>query len=427
MNLRTLKPSKSIGCARVYVRVDWNIPLNGAVGEEDSLKLTRSYPLLESLRKVGAITFVLTHLGRPKRRDEKHSTKPLAAIVKAHSGLPIRFLDADLSSEKGRKKFARDIDAFEPGDIVLMQNVRFQAGEESNDPKLVKAYADHADVFINDAFASSHRNHASVTGLAKALPSFAGPSVIREVNGVGRLLQHPKKPYYAFIGGAKLSSKTPVIQALLSAADRVYVGGAMANAFYAAKRMKIGKSYVEQEAIGLARKIMKNRKLVLPTDVLVTTKIGHNIHPRAVKLKDVKKTDIIVDIGTDTMRQWAADVRKARTIVWNGPVGVTEYPAFSHGSLLLGHAIASRSMGKTYGVVGGGDTLPIVAKTGMSEYFDFISTGGGAMLEFIALRGKLPGLMALSGSQKKKIPKIIHSKNEHGANCGPRSGRSCEI
>jgi phosphoglycerate kinase len=427
MNLRTLKPSKSIGCARVYVRVDWNIPLNGQFGEEESLKLTRSYPLLESLRKVGAITFVLTHLGRPKGRDPKYSTKPLAAIVKAHSGLPVLFLEVDLSNQRGRERFTRDVDLFEPGDIVLLQNVRFQPGEESNDPKLVKAYAERADVFINDAFASSHRNHASVVGLAKALPSFAGPSVIEEVNGVGRLLQRPRKPYYAFIGGVKLSTKLSVIQALLGAADRVYVGGAMASAFFAAKRMQIGKSYVEKEAIGLARKIMKHRKLVLPTDVLVALKIANGIHPRAVKLKEVKKTDIIVDIGTDTMKQWAADVRKAKTIVWNGPVGVTEYPAFSHGSLVLGRAIAARSKGKTYGVVGGGDTLPIVAKTGMQDYIDFISTGGGAMLEFLTLRGRLPGLVALSGSQKKKVPKIIHSKNEHSVNCGPRSGRSCDV
>ncbi len=429
MKLRTLPSSKDLGCLRIYVRVDWNIPSTGRFDAEESLKLTRSYPLLADLRKRGAIVFVLTHLGRPKGRENKYSTKPLATLVKAHSGLPVKFMDADLSNDAGRKKFAQDADRYVPGDIVLLENVRFQAGEEKNDPRLVKAYAEHADVFINDAFASCHRNHASVTGLAKALPSFSGPALAEEVSKVGKLLTKPKRPYHAFIGGAKLTTKLPVIRTLLKKADKVYVGGAMAHAFYAAKRWPIGSSYIEKEGIKDARKIMKHPKLVLPSDVLVIKRTASSsksvAHPRSVPVEAVTKSDAIRDIGTGTMRAWASDVRKAKTIVWNGPMGVAEIPAFSHGSLVLGRAIAARARGKAYGIVGGGDTLPVVARTGMEEYFDWISTGGGAMLEFIALNGKLPGLAALAGTQSKRIPGILHSPHEHGATCGPRTRRRC--
>ncbi|HWR00171.1 MAG TPA: phosphoglycerate kinase [Candidatus Methylomirabilis sp.] len=425
MKLRALPSGKDLGCLRVYVRVDWNIPLTGSIGTEESLKLTRSYPLLADLRKRGAIVFVLTHLSRPKGRDKRYSTKPLASIVKAHSGLPVKFMDVDFSNDAGKKKFARDIDVFTPGDIVLFENVRFQPGEDNNDPKLVRAYAEHADAFVNDAFASCHRNHASVAGLAKALPSFAGPGLMDEVRMVGKLLGKPKRPYLAFIGGSKLTTKLPVIRSLLNTADRVYVGGAMAHAFYAAMKLPIGSSYIEKEGIRDARKIMKHRKLVLPVDACVAKKIAIGARPKCVALKDVKKQDAIGDIGTATMRDWAADVRTAKTIVWNGPVGVTEVPAFSHGSLVLGRAIAAQSRGKAYGVVGGGDTLPVVARTGMSEYVDFISTGGGAMLEFITTRGKLPGLSVLSGAQKKGIPTVLHSKKEHGSSCGPSSRNKC--
>ncbi|OGL74415.1 phosphoglycerate kinase [Candidatus Uhrbacteria bacterium RIFCSPHIGHO2_02_FULL_60_44] len=425
MKLRPLPPGKDLGCLRIYVRVDWNIPHSGEMGEEESLKITRSYPLLFNLRKRGAIVFVLTHLGRPKGRDKTYSTKPLATLVKVHSGLPITFMDVDLASDAGRKKFARDVDVYTPGDVVLLENVRFQAGEETNDPKLVAAYAKHADAFVNDAFASCHRAHASVTGLAKALPSFAGPALLQEVSKVGKLLERPKRPYLAFIGGSKLTTKLPVIQSLLKTADRVYVGGAMAHAFFTAKRMPIGASYIEKEGVSDAKKIMGHPKLVLPGDVCVAKKLAPGARPRCVALSAVKKQDVIGDIGTETMRAWASDIRTAKTIVWNGPVGVTELPAFSHGSLVLGRAIAARSRGKTYGVVGGGDTLPVVARTGMSEYFDFISTGGGAMLEFIATRGKLPGLSVLSGTQKKGIPAVVHSKKEHGSACGPTSRKKC--
>jgi phosphoglycerate kinase len=429
MNLRCHSPSLPLGCDRVYVRVDWNIPLGQGLGVEDSLKLTRSYPLLRDLRKAGAITFVLTHLGRPKKRDAKFSTKPLAKIVSAHSGMLVQYLDCDLGSAKGREKFARDIDRFDPGDVVLLENVRFQKGEDTCAAPLVKAYAEHADAFINDAFASSHRRHASVTGLAKALPSFAGPSLCAEAAALSTVVKDGKKyrPYLAVIGGAKLTTKIPVLKSLLATADKVLVGGAMAHAFLAAKRLPIGKSYIEKGSIASAQALINHRKLVLPTDVVVGGRKGHR--PRAVDIRHVAKWDSIMDIGPETMRAWAAEIKKARMVVWNGPLGLTEMPAFAHGSLVIGRAIASRSKGKAFGVAGGGDTLPVLAQTGMQEWFDWVSTGGGAMMEFLALKGKLPGITVLQGKQALRLPELPKGEHRHevGISCAPDAGRIATI
>lgn len=400
MKLRTLTINKRDGCARAYVRVDWNIPLSGKPGHGELLKVERSVPLLESLRKNGVIAIILTHLGRPKGRDEWYSTQRLAEIVRDFTGLPIKYLDAELSTERGREEFAKRLDRFVPGDLVLLENVRFQPGEEDCEAGLVSAYAEHADIFINDAFASCHRNHASVTGLAKALPSYAGPSLLKEVTMLEPLIKRPKHPYYAFIGGAKLSTKVPVIEKLLRVADKVFIGGAMAHPFFAAKRIRIGKSLLDKQEVPAAKKLLKNKKLVLPTDVCVAGKLDKNAKPQCLPVSRIKASDMIGDVGTETMRDWAEEVRMARTIVWNGPVGVTELAAFSHGSLVLGRAVASRSKGKAYGVAGGGDTLPVLERTDMSEWFDWISTGGGAMLEFIAQGGALPGLKALQGKGK---------------------------
>ena len=418
MAFRSLPQGLDLGCYRVYVRVDWNIPLQDGLGVEASLKLTRSFPLLQQLHEQGAITFVLTHRGRPKGRERALSTKPLAAVASAHSGLTIQYLDVDLVSVSGRERFAKEVDHFEPGDIVLLENVRFQGGEETAAPDLVQAYADHADVFINNAFASCHRSHASVSGLARAMPSFAGPALMDEVEALSPLLKKPKRPYVAVIGGAKLSTKLPVLQALLKKADVVCVGGAMAHAFFAAKKWPIGKSYSEAEGVKLAKKVRGGKKLAIPADVVVAKKVAIGQRPRACSVKEVGKTDVIVDVGPKTMAAWAEAIRHAKTVVWNGPVGVTEIPGFSHGSLVIGSAIASRAKGKAYGVAGGGDTIPVVARTGMQEWFDFVSTGGGAMLEFLAENGKLPGLQALEGPQKRKLPPR-HQTEEQGMSCAP--------
>lgn len=395
MQLRTLPLAKIKKGMRILVRVDWNVPLKGKVVMECE-KIVRTVPLLRELRKRGAVTILMTHLGRPKGRDKSCSTKILVPFVEGCSGVLVKYLDADLSTVSGTKQLKEHIDELEPGDIVLLENVRFQPGEEENKPMLAKRYASLADWFVNDAFASCHRAHTSVVGIARELPAYAGPELEKEVTALSKLLSKPKHPYYAFIGGSKLSTKIEVIEQLIKVSDKVFIGGAMAHVFFAAKKISIGASYIEPEGIKLATKLMKKtKKIELPIDLVVAKKIDPNVHPHVVELGKLSAKEMIGDIGPATARSWSEMIKKASTIVWNGPVGVTEIPAFSHGSLILARAMASRGKGKAFCVVGGGDTLPVIEHAGVGEYIDHVSTGGGAMLEFISLNGKLPGLKPL--------------------------------
>ncbi len=404
MKLRTLPSKLDLRGSRVLLRVDWNVSLHREPETAKAEKITRTLPLLRELKKRGAITFVMTHLGRPKGRDEAYSTKPLAKAISKYTSIKIDFLDVDLSSIKGANRYAEDVTRFSPGDIVLLENVRFQKGEETNDAALAKRYAKGAQIFINDAFASCHRAHASVVGLTKVLPSYAGQTLVEEVDALEKVLVKPKHPYVAIIGGAKLCSKLPVLERFLSIADTILIGGAMAHPFLAAKKVPVGKSFIETECAGIAKRLLKKhgKKIVLPTDAIVAKKIEAGVPVRRTAFDDIKASEMIGDIGTDTMRAWSAIIKKAKTIVWNGPVGVTEIPAFSHGSLVLARALATRAKGKAYGLVGGGDTLPVIAKSGVGEWIDYVSTGGGAMLEFIAENGRLPGIVPLVIGAKRK-------------------------
>lgn len=395
MKLSVLPSKNSLQGKRVLLRVDWNIPLSEDLTGDDSLKLERTFSTLKNLSSRGAIVVAMTHLGRPEKRDSEHSTKQLVDIVQATSGLRVHFLKEDLDNPAQLNAAREKIKTAHPGTIFLLENVRFLKGEEKNLPSLGKALASLGDIFINDAFASSHRAHASVVGIAKFLPAYAGPTLQLEVEALSRLLVKPKRPYVAIVAGAKLSTKLKVITELLKIADKVMVGGAMAHAFFAAKGLQIGKSYLEKEGVSLAKKLLKNPKLMLPIDAIVATKISVDAKARIAPLDTIKKTETIGDIGTETMRTWAQELKKAKTIVWNGPVGVSEIRTFSHGSLVMARVIAARSKGSCYGVVGGGDTLPVMLKSGMETDVDHLSTGGGAMLEFISEAGKLPGLKPL--------------------------------
>jgi phosphoglycerate kinase len=394
MKLSILTSAKPLKGKRIFLRVDWNVPTKGAFAVEDSLKVTRTLSTVKSLAKRGAKVLVATHLGRPKGRDPELSTAKLLPKLK-EQGLAVEFLGDCLDEKDGLKSATGKIKAAKAGSVFLLENVRYYAGEEKNDVKLAKAYASLADIFVNDAFASCHRKHASVVGIAKLLPRFAGPTLVEEVAALDKLLDKPKHPYLAIIGGAKLTTKLPVIEALLKTADKVLIGGAMAHAFFAAKKMEIGKSYVEKEGIAQARKMLKDKKVGLPVDAVVAKKIEPGAKATTSDVAKIKKADAIGDIGPQTMQLWSDEIRKAKTIVWNGPLGVADIPAFSHGSMVICRAMAARSKGKAFGVAGGGDTLPVVMSSGMDEWFDHVSTGGGAMLEFITKKGKLPGLEVL--------------------------------
>lgn len=394
MKLPILPSAKPLKGKRIFLRVDWNVPIKGAFAAEDSLKVTRTLPTAKNLAKRKAVVLVATHLGRPKGHDPELSTAKLLPKLESQ-GLEVEFLGDCLDDKAGLKSAVAKVKAAKPGTVFLLENVRYYAGEEKNDPKLAKAYATLADIFVNDAFASCHRKHASVVGIAKLLPRFAGPTLVQEVSALDKLLLNPKHPYLAIIGGAKLTTKLPVIEALLKTADKVLIGGAMAHAFFAAKKLEIGKSYVEKEGIAQARKMLKNPKIGLPIDAVVAKKVEPGAKASTADVAKLKKTDAIGDIGPKTMRAWSEEIRKAKTIVWNGPLGVADIPAFSHGSLVIARTMAIRSKGKAYGVAGGGDTLPVVMASGMEQWFDHVSTGGGAMLEFIVQKGRLPGLVAL--------------------------------
>ncbi|MFZ6015774.1 MAG: phosphoglycerate kinase [Patescibacteria group bacterium] len=403
-SLPALTPKTPLRGKKILIRVDWNIPLSTNPSEGDLLKIERSAATIKKLQKQGAIVVVLTHLGRPKAKEKSLSTARLLPFAEAYLECPVMFLGEDIENAEGKIATAQSINTGKNGSVFLMENVRFYKGEDKNDKKLANIYASLADVYINDAFASCHRKHASVAALASLLPHFAGPSLIDEVAAAAKIIQKPKKPFVAVIGGAKLSTKMPVITSLAKKADKVLIGGAMAHSFFKAKKLSIGKSYIEEGSDKIAKKLIKNKKIVLPQDVLVAKAIKRGVNPKQVNVKDVKKTEMIGDIGPVTMQEWSAIIKSAQTILWNGPLGVFEITAFSHGSLVMGYAIASRSKGKAYGIVGGGDTIPVALATGMDEWFDHISTGGGALLEFIAKSGKLPGLEALQSRQKTIAP-----------------------
>jgi phosphoglycerate kinase len=395
MKLRTLPASVSLRGKRVFLRVDWNVPLCSRVLPEDSLKIERSLATIRGLAKRGAVVIVLTHLGRPEKRNPAFSTERLLPLLAATYKLSAAYHSARLSVAAERAALKQALAEAEPGTIHVLENVRFEAGEEKNAASLAKAYAELGDLFVNDAFASCHRAHVSVAGLAKALPSYAGPQLVEEVQALHGLLQKPKRPFVAFLGGFKLSTKIPVLKMLLGVCDRVYVGGAMAVTLAAAKGWDTGASFVEKNSLALAKTLVKKPNLLLPTHVAVADAIEDGERVRYVSLADLGKKDIVVDIAPLSLRVWAKDIKTAKTLLWNGPLGVAEIPAFAFGSRFLARAIATRAKGSAFGVAGGGDTLPVLTSTRTVGWFDHVSMGGGAMLEFLALKGKLPGLLPL--------------------------------
>jgi phosphoglycerate kinase len=394
LRLRTFSTKQKIKGVPILVRVDWNVPEAAARGLEGSLKLERSVSFIKQLAKRGAIIILLTHFGRPKRKDKIHSTRFLAKRMKRY-GLDIAFHPESVSKPEECKRLNDRLAKAKPGSIHLLENVRFEKGEEKNAVSLAKAWASLGYFFINDAFASCHRAHASVVGIAKMLPSYAGPNLSEEVAHLGRLLEKPTSPFVAIIGGKKLSSKIPVMKELLTRCDHVLVGGAMATPFLAAKKLEVGKSYLEKESIAEAAKLLKKSGLVLPVDVMVAQKLVANPKLKRVMVDAIGRKDIIVDIGPATLAAWSKAIATSKTILWNGPVGWTECKPCGNGSRFLARVIATRAKGPAFGVSGGGDTLPILAETKTAKWFDFISTGGGAMLEFLSLKGKLPGILTL--------------------------------
>lgn len=402
--MRSLRPLSSLQITpgmRVLLRVDWNVPLEGGMKPEASLKIERSLETIEWLQSKKAVVIVLTHLGRPKGMDSAFSTAILAPLLKKNYQLSLTHHAEQVSQARERSALLRSLEEATPGSVHLLENVRFEAGEEKNAAALGKAYASLGGAFVNEAFASCHRAHASVVGIAKYLPTAAGKSLVAEDKALNKVLSDKTSPRVAIVGGLKLSTKLPLLQALLKKFDYVLVGGAMATTIKAAQGQAVGASFVEPDCFREAKRLVGSEKLLLPEDVVVAKGVDSK-QIRATSWEEVGETEKIFDVGPKTLKTWAKFIKQAKVVVWNGPVGMYEIAAFGVGSRFVARAVAARSKGSAYGVAGGGETIAVILSTKTLDWFDHVSTGGGAMLDYLSSEGALPGLVPLIDSTRTK-------------------------
>jgi len=372
----------------VLVRVDYNVPIkDGKVG--DDTRIRAAMPTLEYLLQHGAALILCSHLGRPKAGpDPKLSLRPLAAYLSGLMGKPVAFAEDCIGpvAEMAAK-------ALKPGEILLLENTRFHPEEEENDLEMAKKLASLADLYVNDAFGSAHRAHASTEGVARFLTAVAGFLMEKEIIYLGQAIADPKRPFIAILGGAKISDKIGVIRNLLTKADQVLIGGGMANTFFKAQGYPIGDSLVEDEALETARQLViegKNR-LRLPFDVVIGNRFDAEAELKVMPMGPVPDGWRILDIGPETVAAYSKAVTGAGTVVWNGPMGVFEFPRFAKGTFDLAKAVANS--GATT-IIGGGDSVAAIQQSGLTDRITHISTGGGASLEM--LEGLvLPGVAAL--------------------------------
>ncbi|HEY1456780.1 MAG TPA: phosphoglycerate kinase [Candidatus Dormibacteraeota bacterium] len=372
---------------RVLVREDLNVPMSDGAISDDS-RIRAAVPTLRHLSNRRAKVIVMSHLGRPKGVDPKLSLRPVAARLGELLGLEVQF-SAECVGEAAKAA----ADGLQPGQVLVLENVRFHPEDEANDSEFAHRLADLGEIFVNDAFAASHRAHASVVGVAAYLPAFAGELMETELAALHQALDRPRRPMVAVIGGAKVSTKVGVLRHLLDKVDAMLLGGAMANTFFKARGFPTGAGLVEDSALDDARDVEQAgaAKLVLPADLVCARKVEAGQPLRILKADAVEPGWMGLDIGPETVTAFSGRLRGAGTVVWNGPMGVTEVRDFSDGTKAVGEAIA-RSGG--YTLVGGGDTVAAIESLGISGRFSHVSTGGGATLEY--LEGKeLPGIAIL--------------------------------
>lgn len=399
MKLPILSEAKIIAGTRVLVRADFNVAVtDGRVGSDEDWRLVKTLPTIKLLMERGAKVILASHMGRPEGKvvaDLK--LDPVAERLVKLLRKPVQKLDDCVGP-----KVVAAIEKMEPGEVCLLENLRFHPGEDTNDPKFAKELAGLADVYVNDAFAVCHRAAASTCAITEFLPSYAGLLLEAEVEALTKVMKHPARPYLVVMGGAKVSTKIGVTLKMLEIADKVLIGGALANAFFKAQGYGVGESLTSPEDEAAAKKILASphrSKLVLPGDVIVGDPQRPLAHAEAVEIHGPKRDlaqggRAILDIGPHTVSAYSSFLRSAKTIVWNGPLGWFESPRFAHGTLALGRLIAARSKGKVFGVVGGGESVTALRQTGLEDCVDHVSTGGGAMLEFLEGRA-LPGIEAL--------------------------------
>ena len=381
-----------LGDKRVLIREDYNVPIKDGVVVDDT-RIRASLPTLHQCLEAGAKIIIISHLGRPKEGefDEKFSLAPVATCLSKLLGKNVPLI----------RNWINGID-FGDHDIVLCENVRFEKGEKANDDELARRMASLCNIYINDAFATAHRAQASTCGVAKYAPvSCAGPLLIAELKALSEILRAPKKPLLAIVGGSKVSTKLAILESLLKKVDQLIVGGGITNTFLAAAGYNIGNSLFEPDLVNVASGLMSKAKkrgseIPLPTDVVCAKEYREDAEATVKKLDQVTDDDLIMDIGPETTAYYSELVKKAKTIVWNGPLGVFEFEQFGNGTRILADAVANSG---AYSVAGGGDTLSAIAKYNVSEKISYISTGGGAFLEFLEGK-KLPAVQILEESAR---------------------------
>ncbi|MDD5043445.1 MAG: phosphoglycerate kinase [Patescibacteria group bacterium] len=393
--MRSIKNLQDLSGQRVLLRVDFNAPLakdnKGKIIVADDSKIKASLPTIEFLLKQGAKIILLSHLGRPEGKFAK-GLRMAPAVESLKRLLPKDKKKIGYMESWNFSAVRKVVDLMGKGEILFLENLRFHPGEDKNGVQFARSLSGLGRLYIDDAFGVSHRAEASTVAITKYLPSYAGFLMEKEVEALNRVVKNPRRPLLVMMGGAKVSTKIGMIKFLLSKADYILLGGGLANTFLKAKGYEVGKSLVEPEGVRLAKKFLANRKIVLPVDVVVAK--NKNGKPIVRQIKAVKENEMILDIGPETIKLFAKLIRKANTLVWNGPMGFYENKTYSHGSIALGRLVAARSSGRAFGVVGGGETLDVLAATKMAKYIDHVSTGGGAMLEFLEGK-KLPGIKAL--------------------------------
>lgn len=398
MDTKTLKdlPDAALHGKRVLVRVDYNVPLeDGRITDDTRIRAT--LPTLKYLLARQARVVLVSHLGRPKGQwKPEFSLRPVAERLAELVQVPVHFVADIVGSEAHGAA-----DALRPGEILLLENVRFLPGEETNDEEVAEALAALGDVYVNDAFGAAHRAHASTCGVAVVMrqerrPAVAGLLMERELHFLSQALESPERPFVAIIGGAKISGKIDVIENLLPRVDRLLIGGAMANTFFRALGLETGKSLVEEDRIELARDLLERagNKLALPVDCVVAGQAEPGARTWILDRDQVPPEGMILDIGPKSVATFGEYLHDARTVLWNGPMGMFEIPEFSHGTDGIARAVADATDRGATTIVGGGDTVAAIEAAGVANRITHVSTGGGASLEF--LEGKtLPGVAAL--------------------------------
>ena len=395
MAKQTVEDIKDLSGKKVLVRVDFNVPLDDKQNITDDTRIRAAVPTIKYLSDKAAKVILVSHLGRPKAGpDEKLRLAPCAKRLSELIKKPVASVKDCIGPD-----VENAVSNLKNGDIILLENVRFYKEEEKNDPEFAKKLASLADLYVNDAFGTAHRAHASTEGVTKYLKGYAGFLMEKEIKFLGQLIEAPAKPFVAILGGAKISGKIDVVQNLLPKVDTLIIGGGMAYTFFKARNVSVGKSIVEEDKIPMAKEILKtaidlNKTIMLPIDHVVADKFDANANTQVVTRAGIPDGWQGMDIGPETITKFGHAIKKAKTIFWNGPMGVFEFDKFASGTIAIAKLVAEATANGATSVIGGGDSVAAIEKAGLADKITHISTGGGASLEFV--EGKiLPGIAAL--------------------------------